>query len=149
MSITISIRSSQTGKPQPKTGIAGALGMTEPEGSFDESVEITIDEGHQVSDLEQVLDAGARAATTAFSISFRPQGIIEFVDEPAEAEKPEEGDIEAPHICGPECGLTGTVEIFEATDPEDLLDKLRESIERARALRKKRDAEATELKGDD
>lgn len=130
MSITISIRTSQTGKPQPKAGIIGALGMTEPEGSFDESVEITIDEGHQVSDLEQVLDAAARAATTAFSISFRPQGIIEYVDEPAEAEKPEEDDIEAPHICGPECRMG--VEIIEASDPEGLAEALVESIRRAR-----------------
>lgn len=70
MSITISIRSSESGKPQPKPGMAGAFGATEPEGSLDNSVEIFIDEGHQVSDLGEVLSSAAAVAATAFSHSF-------------------------------------------------------------------------------
>lgn len=130
MSITINIRGSQTGAPRQVEGFAGALGVTKPDGATENSVEIFIDESHQVSDLDQVLDAAARAATTAFSISFHPQGIIEYVDEPAEAEKPEEDDIEAPHICGPECRMG--VEIIEASDPEGLAEALVDSIRRAR-----------------
>ncbi len=130
MRITINIRTSQTGKPQPKPGIAGALGATEPDEAIENSVEIFIDESHQVSDIDEVLDAAARAATTAFSIPFHTQGIIEYVDEPAEAEKPEEDDTEAPHICGPECRMG--VEIIEASDPEGLADALVESIRRRR-----------------
>lgn len=125
MSITINIRTSQTGKPQPKAGISGALGMTEPEDSFDNSVEIFIDEGYQVSDLEQVLDAAARAATTAFSISFRPQGIIEFADE-AKAADPDDETIEEPHII---------IERPQDATVGDFMEKLRETIARSRKLR--------------
>lgn len=129
MSITISIRTSQSGKPQPKPGIVGALGGTEPEGSFDESVEIILDEEYRVGDLEQVLDAGAKAAITAFLVSFRRQGVVSVLDVAAEAESDDE-TIEAPHICGPECCMG--VEIIEASDPEGLAEALVESIRRAR-----------------
>lgn len=152
MSITISIRSSESGKPQPKPGMAGAFGATEPEGSLDNSVEITIDEGHQVSDLEQVLNAGAKAATTTFAVSFPQRGIIEYVgeDQPDEDEMEFLGD---PHICGPDCGSGVVVEsivIENPVGPEDLIAKLTESIKRAREFRAKRDAEnSTEIKSDE
>ena len=130
MSITISIRTSQSGKPQPKPGVAGAFGMTEPEDSFDNSVEIFIDEGHQVSDLDQVLDAGAKAAAIAFSTSFLPAaGVIEYVSEETGTDQSDDA-VEAPHVCGPECRMG--VEIIEASDPEGLAEALVESIRRRR-----------------
>lgn len=132
MSITVSIRSSETGKPQPKPGLPGAFGVTEPEGSIDNEVSVTIDEGHQVSELSEVLDAAGRAAATAFATAFPEKGVIEFVDE-AKAADPDE-KIEAPHICGPDCGVeVGVIPIGESIG--DFLGKLRESIANSRAFR--------------
>ena len=129
MSITISIHSSESGKPQPKPGMAGALGATEPEGSLDNSVEITIDEGHRVEDIEQALDAAALAAAKAFSVTFQPEGVIEYVGEETGTDQSDDA-VEEPHVCGSECRMG--VEIIEASDPEGLAEALVESIRRAR-----------------
>lgn len=102
MNITISIRASQAGKPQPKPGLVGFFGQTEPEGSADNEVSITIDGGHRAEDLPAVLDAAGRTAATAFGVTFPAQGVIEFVNEAAD---PDDEKIEEPHICGPDCGV--------------------------------------------
>lgn len=129
MSITINIRGSQTGAPRQVEGFAGALGVTKPDGATENSVEIFIDEGYQVSDLDQVLDAAALAAAKAFSVTFQPEGVIEYVGEETGTDQPDEA-VEEPHVCGPECRMG--VEIIEASDPEGLAEALVESIRRAR-----------------
>lgn len=133
MSITISVRSSATGKPQPKPGMAGALGVTEPEGSVDNEVSIAIDEGHDIERLPWVLDALGRTAATAFGVTFPAQGVIEFVNEAAD---PDDEKIEDPHICGPDCGVgVGVVELPQDATVGDFMEKLRETIARSRKLR--------------
>lgn len=129
MSITINIRGSQTGAPRQVEGFAGALGVTKPDGATENSVEIFIDEGYQVSDLDQVLDAAALAAAKAFSVTFQPEGVIEYVGEETGTDQ-SDGAVEEPHVCGPECRMG--VEIIEASDPEGLAEALVESIRRAR-----------------
>ena len=133
MNITISIRASQAGKPQPKPGLVGAFGVTEPEGSADNEVSITIDGGHRAEDLPAVLDAAGRTAASAFGMTFPAQGVIEFVNEAAD---PDDEKIEEPHICGPDCGVgVGVIELPQDATVGDFVEKLRETIARSRKLR--------------
>ncbi len=114
--ITVSIRSTRTGKPESAPGFLGAIGITEPEGSDTIEAVIEVDEGHQVEDLAVVLGSASGAASAAFLNTFGSTTL--------DADK---GTTAESHTCSPDCAV-GVVAVDPGDSMADVMEKIRAQV---------------------